>query len=131
MIMPPPRKVADTLVAVETVNPKVAIGQGDRWLLLSHRAIIQDKKTQKLVLLHDGRQFPLFVSGAKLPATVRIDDFPDFEGRLPAFRDQLKARIALRMPEERIGAMHVLDIVQRDTKKRVLGALRVLTVTTG
>lgn len=130
MVMAAPGE-QDTRVAIEAVNPKLAIGAGERALLLSHCGVTTDE-CGELVLNHDGRQFPLFLSDRPLRARVHIDECGKSDGRLPAFRDPLRARLRLDMSrEKKLGALHVFDIVQRDCKDRPLGALRVLTVIAG
>jgi hypothetical protein len=130
MVMAAPGE-QETRVAIEAVNPKIAIGAGERALLLSHCGVTTDE-CGDLVLDHDGKQFPLFLSDRPLRARIHVDDCGKFDGRLPSFRDPLRAGLRLDMSrEKKLGALHVFDIVQRDCENQVLGALRVLTVIAG
>jgi hypothetical protein len=126
----------ETALAIEAIDPETAIGAGERWLLRSHRDIVADREhggLRGLAVVHDGKRFPIQFSRAELRARLYVGEIGEIgpKGPLPAFRDSLPARITLTIsPEEEIGALHAFEIVQRDRKGNVLGALRMLTVIT-
>ncbi|MFF3877186.1 hypothetical protein [Streptomyces sp. NPDC001978] len=132
LIMPAPFEGMDTRVAFEVVDPKVAIGAGERWLLLSHPDISECHGKDGLVLNLKGKKVPLFLSDTEPKAELYIDEIEQTGGGvLPPFPEPLRARVKVDMGEQKLGAMHVFDVVQRDPKEQVLGALRFVTVLTG
>ncbi len=159
LIMPAPEE-EETLVQFEPVEAELVFGAGERLLLLSHKDFAADRETGALAVSVDGELFPLFLSDNELRTRLFVGDYgelgleagDDGDGdddkggyghghghghghgrghRLPGFHDPLPSRILLESQEERIGAVHAFDIVQRDRRGRALGALRVLTVATG
>jgi hypothetical protein len=131
-IMPGFDERQGTLIAVDPVDPKVAIGAGERWLLGSQKGFFKDReKRGRLLFERDGKRYPIHLSDAEMRIRLMVEG-DEFGGRLPTFSEPLRARIVLEASEEeRLGAVQVFDIVQRDYEGRPLGALRILTVVTG
>ncbi|MFE5813196.1 hypothetical protein ACFQ6S_07315 [Streptomyces sp. NPDC056479] len=131
LLMPAPVET-ETRVTIERVDPEIAIGAGERWLLLSHRDISEDCEKGGLVLHHKGKRFPLFLSDAELQVRLTVDDCEESEGWLTPFEQPRRARIRFHLPkEDKLGALHVFEIVQRDCEDRALGALRMLAFVNG
>jgi hypothetical protein len=144
-IMPGFEEVQETVIAVEPVDPKVAIGAGECWLLGSQEGFVKDRHIRGgLILERDGQRFPIHLSDVELRHRLLVEG-EEFGGRLlvqgeelggrllAPFGEPLLARIELEPSEdERPGAVQVVDIVQRDREGRpVGGALRIVTVVTG
>ena len=131
-IMPGFDERQETLIAVDPVEPKVAIGAGERWLIRSQQGFFKDRERRGgLLLERDGTRYPIHVSDVRLRPRLLVEG-DEFGGRLPTFSEPLRARIEFEVSEdERPGTVQVFDIVQRDREGRALGALRVLTVATG
>jgi hypothetical protein len=132
-LLEPPEGEAE--LAIELIDPELAIGFGERQLLGSHEDIVVEDEyavggLRGLAVVRDGERFPLFFSPNELRAKLYVDDEQiDPERRLPRYQGVLPARISIDLArDERIGGLHAFEIVQRDSRGNPLGALRFLTV---
>jgi hypothetical protein len=125
----------EATLAIELIEPELAIGFGERELLGSHDDIVVDDEygtgLRGLAVVRDGERFPLSFSRERLRAKLFVDDEQiDRKGRLPRRRGTLPAKIFVELSrDEKIGGLHAFEIVQRDRRGTALGgALRMLTV---
>ena len=125
----------ETTITVEQVPAGYALGQSEHWLLQSHRDIsyvpVAEGGEPVLVVARHGDvgPVPLAFSRQELNAVLTVAERPvGVQARLRADEPTVPARVTVDFSQEEIGAMHVFDIVQRDSKGQALGGLRVLGV---
>jgi hypothetical protein len=130
-----PPSGAETTLTVEQVPAGYALGQGEHWLLQSHRDIsyvpVAAGGEPVLVVARHGDvgPVPLAFSRRELNAVLTVAERPvGVQARLGADQAAVTASVSVDFSQEDTGAMHVFDIVQRDGSGRALGGLRVLGV---
>ena len=133
LVMPVPEEMGpqETVVQIERVDPKLALGAGELALLRSQEGIVYDKNRRRLFLWHKGRLVPLHLVDADPVVKATVEGFGKLGGKLPAFVKPLTATVELAIgPQERVGAIQVFDFVQR-SKQQELGRIRMVTLVTG
>jgi hypothetical protein len=124
---------AETTVRLEHIDLQAGLGAGERWLLRSHRQVVLDREREELVVVHEGKHFPIVMSQKQVRGRIAVKEIGelDREGRVPAFKDPLPAEVVFEEGATEIGSLQVFEIVQRDQKGEALGALRFLSLVTG
>jgi hypothetical protein len=133
-VITPPTGV-ETALTLEQVPAEYTLGQSEHWLLQSHRDIsfvpvIKGGDPVLAVGRHgDVGPVPLAFSRRELNAVLNVAERPvGVQARLGADEPTVQASVTVDFTQEDIGAMHVFDIVQRDSQGQALGGLRVLGV---
>jgi hypothetical protein len=132
LVMPSPSMAASSAM-VALVGSQM-IGAGEHWLLASHPAVtVIDRKERRLAVLGpDGELVPIRYSDHPVPVDISVEGVePGDVVKFPPFEDPLRATLRVNPPySDEIGTVRAFDVVQRDEHGDVLGALRVLDLTT-